>query len=43
MIEKEPSFVECSHCGEDVLLIVWGEGIDSSIECTQCGNKETYR
>ena len=38
------AFLCCPYCGdEDVTLTVWGEGIDSSIECHECGEKEIYR
>lgn len=45
MIEKEPDFAVCADCGGQLTLLVWGEGIDSSIECTtdDCENKEIYR
>lgn len=42
-LEVTPGFVECSLCGGDVWLTVWGEGIDSSIECVDCGEKNIYR
>ena len=38
------AFLCCPYCGdEDVTLTVWGEGIDSSIECAACGEMEIYR
>jgi hypothetical protein len=42
----QSAFLACPDCGsEDVHLRVWGEGIDSSIECNErgCGAQEVYR
>lgn len=38
-----PSMAVCSECGSKLTLIIWGEGIDSSIECEGCGAKDIYR
>lgn len=43
MIEREPNFAVCSECNGQLKIVIWGEGIDSSIECKNCGKKERYR
>lgn len=43
MIEKLPPFATCGDCDSQLQIRVWGEGVDSEIECTECDNKEIYR
>lgn len=38
-----PSMAVCSECGEQLELTIWGEGIDSGIECTGCDERDIYR
>lgn len=38
-----PSMAVCSDCGGQLELTVWGDGIDSSIECRECGAEDIYR
>jgi hypothetical protein len=42
-IVKAPDWAECSECGGQVWVRVWGEGIDSEVGCADCDNKEIYR
>jgi hypothetical protein len=41
MIET-PDWAEC-ECGGQLWIQVWGEGVDSSVGCAECDNKEIYR
>lgn len=36
-------FVTCPDCGEDATLHIWGEGVDASLECEDCGIKDIIR
>lgn len=36
-------FVSCPECGSDAELIIWGEGVDASFECPECGEKTIIR
>ena len=39
----EPDFATCSDCGGQLVFGIWAEGVDSHIECTECGNKRIIR
>ena len=42
-MKAEPPFAVCSDCDGPLTLKIWGEGVDASIYCNNCGNKEIYR
>lgn len=43
-IIEAPEWASC-ECGGDVVIRVWGMGIDSEVWCSNgdCSNKEIYR
>ena len=42
-LEEFPPFAECADCGGDIRIVVWGEGIDSEVQCVDCDNSTGYR
>lgn len=40
---EAPEWAECSDCGGQVIIRVWGEGVDSEVWCQDCDNKNIYR
>lgn len=40
---EAPDWAMCKDCGGQLYILMWGEGIDSHMACTDCENKEIYR
>jgi len=43
MLKTVLDFAECSECGGDIQIIIWGKSYDSGFACVDCGEEKIIR
>lgn len=42
-VKYSGGFARCPECDSEADLIIYGEGVDATFECPECGEKDIIR